>query len=214
MAEDVRNSGSFIELLETIADNKFVLGDRLVEIGVSGPNLEATLAAVAMAQGELGHARLLYNWIFELKGLKPKKPNIERQTGKAFKGVVETHNWITLMTSLYTVVTAVDIVLSSISEKGNDKTISRIQKLMKEQKEHIVYAQQWARQLLNDQGAIPVAFKESLNNMLPEVKQWLKEVAETTGITDSGYVVNDTSLISKFQEELNKLNLDDRAVVY
>ncbi|GIN95163.1 hypothetical protein J6TS1_10330 [Siminovitchia terrae] len=214
MAEDVRNSGSFIELLETIADNKFVLGDRLVEIGVSGPNLEATLAAVAMAQGELGHARLLYNWIFELKGLKSKKPNIERQTGKAFKGVVETHNWITLMASLYTVVTAVDIVLSSISEKGNDKTISRIQKLMKEQKEHIVYAQQWARQLLNDQGAIPVAFKESLNNMLPEVKHWLKEVAETTGITDSGYVVNDTSLISKFQEELNKLNLDDRAVVY
>ncbi len=211
MAKNMKSPGSFIKMLETIADNKFVLGDRLVEIGVSGPNLEATLAAVAMAQGELGHARLLYNWTFDLKGLKSKKPNIKKQTGKAFKGVKEVDNWISLIASLYTVNTAVDIVLRSISEEGEDKMVSRIQKLLKEQKEHIIYSQQWAQQLLNDQGAIPVKFSESLNNLLPEIEHWLKEVEQTTGITDSGYVVNNTSLSKKFQEELNKLNIKNLA---
>lgn len=207
VGEQKQSAEEFIQLLEAIADNKYVLGDRLVEVGVSGPNLEATLAAIAMAQGELGHARLLYNWIFDLKGLKGKKPSIENQTGKAFHEVIKVQNWISLIAALYTVSTAVDIVLKAILETGNEKVISRIQKLVNEQKEHIIYSKQWAQQLLNDEGLIPVKFKDAINIVLPEVKQWLQSVEEKTEIAAKGYIVKSSSLYKKFEQELNSLPL-------
>lgn len=207
VGEQKQSAEEFIQLLEAIADNKYVLGDRLVEVGVSGPNLEATLAAIAMAQGELGHACLLYNWIFDLKGLKGKKPSIENQTGKAFHEVIKVQNWISLIAALYTVSTAVDIVLKAILETGNEKVISRIQKLVNEQKEHIIYSKQWAQQLLNDEGLIPVKFKDAINIVLPEVKQWLQSVEEKTEIAAKGYIVKSSSLYKKFEQELNSLPL-------
>lgn len=212
MAKEEQSVQSFIELLETIADNKYVLGDRLVEVGVSGPNLEATLAAVAMAQGELGHARLLYNWAFDLKGVK-NRPNIEGQTGKAFQSVVEVNNWISLIASLYTVNTAMDVVFRSILEAGNENVVSRMKKLMNEQKEHIIYAESWAKQLLNDEGAIPVRFKESLKQIVPATEHWLKKVEQQTDIAQEGYIVKGAPLLQQFKERVDQLNIQELALV-
>ncbi|BDG47703.1 Phenylacetic acid catabolic protein [Parageobacillus sp. KH3-4] len=197
---------SFIELLETIADNKYVLGDRLVEIGVSGPNLEATLAAVAMAQGELGHARLLYNWCFDLRGVKGKKADILRQTGKAFRGVVNVHNWISLIAALYTVNTAIHIVLQSALESNHSKAASRVQKLIREQKDHIIYAKNWAKQLLHDQGIVPHRFRESLNGVVDEAYAWLAEIEKKQELQMEGYLPKDVKLTEKFKEQWKELN--------
>src|SRR5699024_7481282 len=90
-----------IELLETIADNKYVMGDHLVEVGVSGPNLESTVSSIAMAQSELGHARLLYHWVEELKTGSKKKIDIKGQTGKSFQSANETNDWISLIANLF-----------------------------------------------------------------------------------------------------------------
>lgn len=193
---------SFIELLETIGDNKYVFGDKLVEVGVSGPNMEATLAAIAMAQGELGHSRLLYNWVFDLKGLKGKKPDVKGQTGKAFNGVGSIHNWITLIAALYAVNTAVDLVLKSILQANQAKVVSRVNKLMREQKEHILYSQGWAQQLLEDKGAIPRKFKEAVREITPEVGAWLREVEQKYELFDEGFLARGSKLYDKFQEEL------------
>lgn len=212
MAKKLQAKEAFVNLLETIADNKYVLGDRLVEVGVSGPNLEATLAAVAMAQGELGHARLLYNWSYDLKGVKTR-PNIEDQTGKAFKGVVKVENWISLIASLYTVSTALDVVLKSILEAGNERVVTRMQKLINEQKEHIIYSRSWAKQLLNDQGAVPVRFKQSLKQIVPEVEAWLKQVEQQTDIVQNGFITKNALLLNQFQNELEQLDMKELAVV-
>ncbi|WP_078414818.1 Phenylacetic acid catabolic protein [Priestia abyssalis] len=200
---------SFIELVETIADNKYVLGDRLVEIGVSGPNLEATLAAIAMAQGELGHARLLYNWVFDLKELTGKKPEIGSQTGKAFQGAVDVHDWISLIAAAYTVNTAVDAVLKSILDSSHSKVAARVHKLIREQKEHIVYSRHWAQQLLKDQGAVPRKFRESLDQVIPQAEAWLKSVEQTAELMDEGYILRDSQLSSKFHERLRELNIQN-----
>ncbi|MBA4603824.1 Phenylacetic acid catabolic protein [Thermoactinomyces mirandus] len=193
---------SFIELLETIGDNKYVFGDKLVEVGVSGPNLEATLAAIAMAQGELGHSRLLYYWVFDLKGYEGKKPDVKGQTGKAFRGVENVHNWITLIAALYTVNTAIDLILNSILEANRSKVVSRVNKLMREQKEHILYSRGWAQHLLEDKGAIPRKFKEALREITPEVGAWLREIEQKSELFAEGYLAKESQLYSKFMEEL------------
>lgn len=205
MAEHTAGLKAFIELLETVADNKYVLGDRLVEVGVSGPNLEATLSAIAMAQGELGHARLLYNWTFDLKGHKGKKPNIEKQTGKAFKGVVEVHDWISLIAALFTVNTAIDLVLKTVLEANHTEVAPRVNKLLREQKEHIIYSRNWAQQLLKDRGAIPRKFKEALDQIIPEVESWIKAVEQKTELVDEGYILKESQLYSKFQNRIKEV---------
>lgn len=209
MGERTKGLISFIELIETIADNKYVLGDRLVEVGVSGPNLEATLAAIAMAQGELGHARLLYNWVFDLDGYTGKKPEIIEQTGKAFHGVVNVHNWISLIAALYSVNTAVNIVLKSSLDANHSKVASRVHKLIREQKEHIIYSQNWARQLLEDKGSIPRRFKESLNQVNHETEAWLKSLEQQKELFEEGYLLEGFSLSREFKEELKQLNIQN-----
>ncbi|WP_027410000.1 Phenylacetic acid catabolic protein [Anoxybacteroides tepidamans] len=196
---------ALIELLETIADNKYVLGDRLVEVGVSGPNLEATLASIAMAQGELGHARLLYNWCFDLRGLQGKKAEIYGQTGKAFTEVIGVNNWITLIAALYTTNVAIDIVLQSLLESNHPAVVSRIQKLMREQQDHLIYAKSWAYELRNEQGAIPRRFEQALNRMVSEVYTWLEKVEQKAELQASGYFPAHVKLTARFKEQLKEI---------
>ena len=47
-------------LVSSLADNKAALGRRYADWAVSAPTLESAVAAAAMAQDELGHARSTY----------------------------------------------------------------------------------------------------------------------------------------------------------
>src|SRR5436305_8991411 len=49
-----------LALLTALADNKYVLGRRYAEWCTGAPMLESAVAAAAMAQDELGHARSFY----------------------------------------------------------------------------------------------------------------------------------------------------------
>src|SRR6185312_7992643 len=53
-------TGTMVGLISSYADNKGALGRRYGEWAVSGPTVEAAVAAAAMAQDELGHARSTY----------------------------------------------------------------------------------------------------------------------------------------------------------
>lgn len=205
MNENSSGSQAFIELIEQIADNKYVLGDRLVEIGISGPNLEATLAAIAMSQGELGHARLLYNWVFDLQGLEGKKPEIEDQTGKAFSSIVSIDNWIDLITSVYVVNASLELVLYDILEANHSEVVHRIHKLMKEQKEHIIYSRNWVQQLLKDKGSVPQKCNEGLEKAIPDALNWLNKFEQDSALVAEGYRVPDSNLIARFEKQIEQL---------
>ena len=56
---DARRAG-MASLVGSLADNKAALGRRYAEWGVSAPTLESAVAAAAMAQDEMGHARSTY----------------------------------------------------------------------------------------------------------------------------------------------------------
>jgi len=192
-----------IELLETVADNKFIMGDHLVEIGVSGPNLEATLSAVAIAQAELGHARLLYNWIQELKTGKRKRIEIEKQTGKAFSTAIETEDWISLIASLYTTDVAAEVILGAIS--NSEFSTKTVTKMVKEQKDNITYARSWCNQLVNDKGKIPVKFKADFEKAKKEASVWLHFCQNDERLKHLGVFNEGTDVIKSFNEEMDSI---------
>ena len=55
-----RDATAMASLVGSLADNKAALGRRYAEWAVSAPTLESAVAAAAMAQDELGHARSTY----------------------------------------------------------------------------------------------------------------------------------------------------------
>src|SRR5919109_1008978 len=57
---DAALQGPMFALLSSLADNKYVLGRRYAEWCTGAPMLESAVAAAAMAQDELGHARSFY----------------------------------------------------------------------------------------------------------------------------------------------------------
>jgi ring-1,2-phenylacetyl-CoA epoxidase subunit PaaC len=203
------NNLSLIELAETIADNKFILGDRLVEIGISGPNLEATLSSIAMAQAELGHARLMYKWANELQGLNSSKVEIKDQTGKAFSSVVNTSHWVGLIAGVYAVNVAVDLVMKSIIRANHQDLNAPFAKMLKEQEEHLLYSRSWCKQLLNDTGAVPKTLNAELEKVSLEALVWLKQVETDKLLISEKIVLENSNLVNAYKETIKKLTLGD-----
>jgi 1,2-phenylacetyl-CoA epoxidase catalytic subunit len=203
MMNSTKVNAELITLIETIADNKFILGDRLVEVGVSGPNLEGTLAAIAMAQSELGHARLLYNWGESLKSGKGNKKDVKEQTGKAFASIVQIEEWIALIAGLYSMNTALCTLIASLTshQKGSEIEL-QFNKLAREQEEHILYSKNWALKLLNDGGSIPVRFGWAFKHCESEVITWLKQVENNRVLIENDILPVNSNLVDSYMQAL------------
>ncbi|MGE7607360.1 Phenylacetic acid catabolic protein [Peribacillus frigoritolerans] len=203
MVNSTNGNIELITLIETIADNKFILGDRLVEVGVSGPDLEATLAAIAMAQSELGHARLLYNWGTNLKSGKGSKKEVKEQTGKAFGSIVQIGEWIQLIAGLYSMNTALNILITALTshQKGSEIEL-QFNKLAREQLEHILYSKNWALKLLNDGGSIPARFGRAFKLCEQEIITWLKQVENNSVLIENEILPVNSNLVNSYKEAL------------
>ncbi|WP_336864550.1 Phenylacetic acid catabolic protein [Peribacillus frigoritolerans] len=203
MVNSTNGNIELITLIETIADNKFILGDRLVEVGVSGPDLEATLAAIAMAQSELGHARLLYNWGTNLKSGKGSKKEVKEQTGKAFGSIVQIGEWIQLIAGLYSMNTALNILITALTshQKGSEIEL-QFNKLAREQLEHILYSKNWALKLLNDGGSIPARFGRAFKLCEQEIITWLKQVENNSVLIENEVLPVNSNLVNSYKEAL------------
>jgi 1,2-phenylacetyl-CoA epoxidase catalytic subunit len=193
----------FYELLETMADNKFVLGDKLVEIGVSGPELEATHSAIALAQSELGHARHLYNWSFELQGLDTE---VSEQSGKAFQTILKIEDWISLIAAVYVLNQAVQVVIQELLDSKKPGIEKRASKLLNELREPIVFSEQWSNRLLNDKGRIPGKLLASLHDVEKDVTTWLNHIQKSTWLKENEYVRKD--LLNQFQTNIELLSTE------
>ncbi|GAA4714525.1 Phenylacetic acid catabolic protein [Brevibacillus fulvus] len=203
---DQQTVTELIALLEQIADNKLLLGDRLVEIGVSGPDLEATLGAIAMAQGELGHARLLYHWSFDLRGHTGKKPDVTEQTGKAFSTVLHISNWIELIANLYVASASADLVIKALLDSRRPEIVNRLQKLWREQQEHLLYSRGWLEQLLQDAGAIPTHTRQALADASQCGSEWLSSIEQQSRqLTAAGILSPTLNLAAPFQLQISQL---------
>src|SRR5437763_1607349 len=69
-------TATMVSLVASLADNKAALGRRFGEWAVSAPTIESAVAAAAMAQDELGHARATYPILAKL-GVKHEDESLD-----------------------------------------------------------------------------------------------------------------------------------------
>lgn len=179
--------------LEFLADNKFVLGDRLVEVGVSAPELQSALAAVALAQGELGHARHLYHWVQQANGASVE---VTTETGKSLQEFRSVENWIELMAAVLIVNAAAKVVFEEMRKADPQIVVQKTAKMSLEMEEHLVFSGEWGRRFAGEMGAIPRLYNEAVTRMSDAMETWLQQ--NLSGLT------NATEMTKRFREEWTK----------
>jgi 1,2-phenylacetyl-CoA epoxidase catalytic subunit len=153
-------------LIGSLADNKAALGRRYGEWAVSAPTLESAVAAAAMAQDELGHARSTYPVLKQLGA-----PDPESDMGRRLAVLDdELPDWTTFIA----VNLVVDGVLTAFVEASADSTLEplaqRARKILQEEGSHRVHAEAWTRRLLAREGS---PLPERIAEVWEQAARWL-----------------------------------------
>jgi ring-1,2-phenylacetyl-CoA epoxidase subunit PaaC len=145
-AGDTLARQGMVSFVGALADNKAALGRRYGEWAISAPTLESAVAAAAMAQDELGHARSTYP---VLKALGAEPPPPESFGGGRRLALLddELPDW----TSVIAANLLVDGVLTTFVAACVDSTLTpmaqRARKILQEEGSHRVHAEAWAKRL-------------------------------------------------------------------
>jgi ring-1,2-phenylacetyl-CoA epoxidase subunit PaaC len=141
-----------VDLVVALADNKHVLGIRYAEWCSSGPTIEAGVAATAMAQDELGHARVLYGLLEELPGA-PRRSEHEWSSADvrtvAFLDAPFS-SWPDLIVANMMVDRSLAMVLETALESRYLPLRHRARKLIEEERYHAIHGRSWVVQLASE----------------------------------------------------------------
>ena len=139
-------------LLTSLADNKYVLGRRYAEWCTGAPMLESAVAAAAMAQDELGHARSFYPLLrgfsggrdapqMEEKGWQQRPTSAMRCLDARFGG------WTDFVAVNLLIDTALSTLLSAAVDALYEPLRQRARKIQQEEAAHWVHATGWLRRI-------------------------------------------------------------------
>ncbi len=131
-------------LVGSLADNKAALGRRYAEWAISAPTLESAVAAAAMAQDELGHARSTY------PVLKALGAEID-EDHSAGRPLALLDDQLPDWTSFIAANLLIDGVMTTFVAACADSSITqlaqRAKKILQEEGSHRVHGEAWAKRL-------------------------------------------------------------------
>jgi ring-1,2-phenylacetyl-CoA epoxidase subunit PaaC len=138
-------TATMVALISSYADNKGALGRRYGEWAVSAPTVEAAVAAAAMAQDELGHARATYPVLAKL-GHPREEDGLD--TSHAMPMLRdELPDWAAMIAANL----VIDGVLTTWVAGARDSSIEplaqRARKILQEEGAHKVHAEAWCKRI-------------------------------------------------------------------
>lgn len=163
-----RTRGALYGLLSSLADNKYVLGRRYAEWCTGAPLLESAVAAAAMAQDELGHARSFYPLLrgfpeataadtVEEAGWQTRPTSALASLDATFRA------WSDFVAANFLADTGLTTLLESAVDSPYEPLRQRARKIVQEEQAHWVHAEGWVRRLAGQE-------RERLGASLEEVR--------------------------------------------
>jgi 1,2-phenylacetyl-CoA epoxidase catalytic subunit len=131
-----------VSLIGSLADNKAALGRRYAEWAVSAPTLESAVAAAAMAQDELGHARSTYPVLKSL-GAEPDDDGPNRLALLDD----ELPDWTAFVAANLVVDGVLTTFVAACADSSLAPMAQRARKILQEEGAHRVHGEAWARRL-------------------------------------------------------------------
>ena len=159
-----------VSLIGSLADNKSALGRRYGEWAVSAPTIESAVAAAAMAQDELGHARSTYP---VLDKLGFPRDSDALHAGRPLPLLEqELPDWASFIAANL----VVDGILTTFVAGARDSSIEplaqRARKILQEEGAHKVHAEAWARRICRVGGSDAELLLRRLQESWDQAARW------------------------------------------
>jgi ring-1,2-phenylacetyl-CoA epoxidase subunit PaaC len=133
-------------LVSSLADNKAALGRRYAEWAVSAPTLESAVAAAAMAQDELGHARSTYP-VLKALGVEREDDGLEGGGHRLALLDEPLPDWTAFLAANLLVDGVLTTFVAACADSSLTPMAQRARKILQEEGSHRVHAEAWARRL-------------------------------------------------------------------
>jgi phenylacetate-CoA oxygenase PaaI subunit len=161
-------------LVARLSDNKYFLGRLYAEWCSGAPTLESAVAAAAMAQDELGHARALYPL---LRTLAPNAgPEIEPETRTDFLRLsfldAPFAGWEDFIAANFLIDGALTTIFAAAQTSTYEPLAGRSRKALQEERMHTLHGEAWVRRLANEGDRVRQASGASLRRAWDETLCW------------------------------------------
>jgi len=175
-------------LIARLADNKYFLGRRYAEWCSSAPTLESSVAAAAMAQDELGHARALYP---VLRTLAPDAgPEVDPETRAHFHNLAfldgAFDGWQDFVAANFLVDTALTVIFEAGQGSSFEPLAGRSRKVLQEERTHALHGEAWVRRLARAGDEVRAALEASLRRAWAETLCWFGPRGKGDPLAEAG----------------------------
>jgi ring-1,2-phenylacetyl-CoA epoxidase subunit PaaC len=163
-------TATMVGLIGSLADNKGALGRRYGEWAVSAPTIESAVAAAAMAQDELGHARATYPILAKL-GDKRAEDSLD--PARALPVLAqELPDWASFIAANLVVDGILTTFVASARDSSIEPLAQRARKILQEEGAHKVHAEAWAKRIRDAGGPDARLLDERVEQMWLQAARW------------------------------------------
>ncbi len=163
-------------ILSSLADNKQAIGRRYAYWCNGAPALEAAVAAAAMTQDELGHARTLYPLLDNFAQAEADLNQIEPETRTLHYHLAfldqDFQGWSDFVATNFLLDTALTTFFKAAQDSSYEPLRQRARKIVQEERIHQMHGEGWVRRLANAGGAVRATMLRSLQRLWDETLCW------------------------------------------
>ena len=185
MADALNEQQALFDLLAALADNKYFLGRRYAEWCNGAPTLESSVAAAAMAQDELGHARAIYPLLQDFPQGREHPVEFEPETRTQFCNVAFLDQvftgWPDFVAANFLLDTALSVVFEFAQESRFESLRGRAKKVLQEEQVHALHGEGWTRRLARTGGAVRGTLEAALGRAWLETLCWFGPADDPRG---------------------------------
>lgn len=167
---------ALFDTLSSLADNKQLLGRRYAFWSNGAPSLEAAVAAAAMTQDELGHARTLYPLLEQFAQGQADPAQLDPMTRDASYAVAALDHdfagWSDFIAANFLLDTALTTFLNAVAESSYEPLRARSRKMAQEERLHFMHAEGWIARLAAPGGAVRANLLAALDRWWDETLCW------------------------------------------
>jgi 1,2-phenylacetyl-CoA epoxidase catalytic subunit len=141
--ENTAATETMLSLVGSLADSKAALGRAYAAWAVSAPTLESAVAAAAMAQDELGHARSTYP-VLKALGADDAEADGGRRMAILDAGLPD---WTAFIAANLLIDGVLTTFVAACADSSLPQMGSRARKILQEEGSHRTHGEAWARRL-------------------------------------------------------------------
>src|SRR5215472_935855 len=214
-----RDNAALFAILSSLADNKQAIGRRYAYWSNGAPALEAAVAAAAMTQDELGHARTLYPLLEDFTQAESDPSQIEPMTRTLHYHLAyldhDFQGWSDFVATNFLLDTALTTFFAAAQTSSYEPLRQRARKIVQEERIHEMHADGWVRRLAKAGGAVRSTLVASLFRLWDETLCWFGPEDDATmqrlyseGIIDATPDELRRRYLQKIMPTLSSLEID------